>query len=637
MTVLPVVPAVQAVASPPTATFREVVTHRILDTRANPRSRLAGGSTLEVSVPEAMGAVAVVVSVTVTGTAGPGFLTLYRAGTSRPDVSTLNFDAGSIISNQATVPVDSGGRFTVFAYASTDVVVDLVGTYVPASTSTDGRFIPLTPVRALDTRTGGHQVPAGGSIVVQPHLSGAEAAVVTITVTNTAHAGFVTAHRSDQPPPATSTLNFEAAGTIRAVLATVALAPDGTFRIDASVATDIVVDVLGAFTNTSAPSARSGLYVPLSPTRQFDTRDGDVGRLAAGSSVTISFTDQPLAILGNLTMTHGTQAGFATASPGALSNLDTSTVDTDRPGESIAAAVAVAHRPGAGVTFSTYAAGDLIFDLAGEYVTETGNAEQTTLATLRIGPRATTSPFDGLTTAGLLAGYPDASSTRAAVLTSDGVVHSFGQHDVDLPAASTVKALVLGCTLAGLQDRGADQPDAATAGLLHRMISISDNDATTTLVDALGGTAALRPCAIRFGAAAITINPNGWGVTQIPPESFVSILRNLLRPGGTVLDARWVDVARSLMLSSNIATGERWGIGAGRPVGSTYWVKDGWWTTAPADFRSPGTRINSIGMIEANSDWWIIAIQGDRYSSQQRGITVTELIARTVNHNQMTR
>jgi hypothetical protein len=633
MIVLPAVHVAPAIAAVGGAAFHEVATRRIVDTRESPGARLAGGSTLDVRAPEAVGAVAVVVSVTVTGTTGPGFLTLYPAGTPRPEVSTLNFEAGSIISNQATVPVDSQGRFTVFAYASTDVVIDLVGTYVPASTSTDGRFAPVTPVRVLDTRTGGHQVPSGGSIVVQPHLSSAEAAVVTITVTNTARAGFVTAHRSDQPRPGTSTLNFEAADTIRAVLATVALAADGTFRVDASVATDVVVDVLGSFTNASAPSARAGLFVPVTPTRQFDTRDGGLGRLAAGSSVTISSADQPLAVAGNLTVTAGTQAGFATASPGALANLDTSTVDTDRPGQSVAAAVAVAHQPGAGVTFSTYGTQHLIFDLSGEYVTESGSAGSTTPATLRVGPRETASPFAGLTPDGLLAAYPDASSTRAAVLTSDGVVHSFGQNDVDLPAASTVKALVLGCTLAGLQDRGTGQPDAATADLLHRMISVSDNDATTTLVDALGGSAALRPCAMRFGAGAITINPNGWGVTQISPESFVSILRNLLRPGGTVLDAKWVGIARSLMLSSNIAAGERWGIGAGRPAGSTYWVKDGWWTTAPADFRFPGNRINSIGMIESDTDWWIIAIQGDRYSSQARGIAVTELIARTVNQN----
>jgi beta-lactamase class A len=210
-------------------------------------------------------------------------------------------------------------------------------------------------------------------------------------------------------------------------------------------------------------------------------------------------------------------------------------------------------------------------------------------------------------------------------------VHSFGQSDVDLPAASTIKALVLGCTLAGLQDRGSVQPDAATADLLHRMISVSDNDATTTLVDALGGAPALRPCANRFGASAITINPNGWGVTQVPPESFVRILRNLLRVDSTVLDAGWVAYARSLMLSSNIVSGERWGIGAGLPSGSTFWVKDGWWTTGPADFRYPGNRINSIGMIETSRDWWIIAIQGDRYASQQRGIAATELIATSVN------
>ena len=637
VTLIVVVAPARSAALPTTSAFHEVATHRILDTRERAGGRLAGGATIDVAVPEAVGAVAVVVSVTVTEPAGPGYLTLYSSGTRRPDVSSLNYGAGSIISNEATVPVDAHGRFTIFAYTATHVVVDLVGTYVPATSSTDGRFQPVTPTRVLDTRTTRRPVQAGGSIVVRPNLTGAEAAVVTITVTDTTGAGFLTAHRSDQPGSSTSTLNFESAGTIRAVLATVALAADGTFRIDASMAnTDVVVDVLGAFTSSSSPPGRSGLFVALPPTRQFDTRNGRLARLAAGSSVTISYSDQPLAILGNLTMTDGTAAGFATATPGAATSLATSSVNTDRAAQSMAAAVAVAHAKGAGVTFTTFRAGHLIFDLAGEYTTDAGGAGTTTPTTVLVGPReppSSSEPFAGLDAAALVATSPDASSTRAAVMTSDGVVHTFGQTDVDLPAASTIKALVLGCTLAALQDRGASQPDPATSELLHRMISISDNTATTTLIDALGGSTALRPCAIRFGATAITINPNGWGVTQVPPESFVRILRNLLRPDSTVLDRRWVDLARTLMLSSNIALGERWGIGAGRPAGSTSWVKDGWWTTGPGDFRYPGNRISSIGMIETADNWWIIAIQGDRYTSQVHGIAITEQIATIVNHN----
>jgi len=113
----------------------------------------------------------------------------------------------------------------------------------------------------------------------------------------------------------------------------------------------------------------------------------------------------------------------------------------------------------------------------------------------------------------------------------------------------------------------------------------------------------------------------------------VVILRNLLRPASTVLNDNWIAQARIYLLSSNIAPNERWGVGAGLPNDARYWVKDGWWTTGPGDFRYPGTRINSVGMVEEGSNWWITAIQGDRYVGQAEGIAATELIASTVNHD----
>jgi hypothetical protein len=394
------------------------------------------------------------------------------------------------------------------------------------------------------------------------------------------------------------------------------------------------VDVVGYFTGPSASSARAGLFLPVIPTRQFDTRDGNGRRLAAGSSVNLRYDQQPLALLGNLTITNGGDAGFATAGPADAPSVTTSSVNTTRAGQSIAAGVAVAHAAGTGVKFTNVRpAAHLIFDLTGVYVTDAGDFGSPTPSSVEIGPREDVSPFGDLAFTDLLARFPGANSTRAAVMTSDGAIHSFGQQDVSLPAASTIKSLVLGCTLTRFQDHGLAVLDAQTAGLVQRMISVSDNDATTSLVDKLGGLPALKACGSRFGATAITLSPNGWGVTQIPPESLVAILRNLLRPDSTVLDSNWIAQARTYMLSSNIAQGERWGVGAGLPSDATYWVKDGWWTTVPGDFRYPGTRINSVGMVEEGSKWWITAIQGDRYASQAEGIAATELIASTVNNN----
>ncbi|MEO5724057.1 MAG: serine hydrolase, partial [Ilumatobacteraceae bacterium] len=427
-------------------------------------------------------------------------------------------------------------------------------------------------------------------------------------------------------------LNFEAANSTRAVLATIALGPDGAFRLQANVSTQVIVDVLGYFTGSSAPVARAGLFVPLVPTREFDTRETG-NRLVAGGSITIRYALDPLAVLGNVVITDDRHAGFATVTPGASPSTATSSVNTDRANQSIAAAVVSAYIAGAGVTISTQQAAHLVFDIAGVYVTESGDAPAPVPSSVSLGTRESVDPFAGLTPAGLLARYGDATSTHAAVMTSDGVIHSFGETDVALPTASTIKALVMGCTFARFQDRGRSTLDGSTQALVQAMISVSDNDATTSLVNALGGTSGLLACGRRFGATTMIMSDKGWGVTQISPESFVTILRNVLRPESSVLNAGWVTQARMMMNSSNIAPDERWGVGAGRPAGSTYWVKNGWWTTAPGDFRYPGSRINSVGMVESGNEWWIIAIQGDRYSSQYRGIGATQLIASTVNAN----
>jgi hypothetical protein len=75
---------------------------------------------------------AVVVNVTAVAPTEPGFLTVYGAGQSQPDTSTVNFVAGQTIANQATVATSDNptGELTVYNYdGDTDVIVDVQGYY----------------------------------------------------------------------------------------------------------------------------------------------------------------------------------------------------------------------------------------------------------------------------------------------------------------------------------------------------------------------------------------------------------------------------------------------------------------------------------------------------------------------------
>jgi len=86
----------------------------------------SGADTLAVP-PGATGAM---LTVTVTDTAGPGFLTVYSAALAQtPGTSNVNYDhAGAIQAVNTTVAVNNLSQIKVFAGShSTDVVVDVVG------------------------------------------------------------------------------------------------------------------------------------------------------------------------------------------------------------------------------------------------------------------------------------------------------------------------------------------------------------------------------------------------------------------------------------------------------------------------------------------------------------------------------
>ena len=104
-------------------TYFTVTPCRILDTR-NP-SGPYGGPALNSSgtrnfvlagqcgIPSNVSAVAVNIAVT-QPTNGPGFLTLYPAGATRPVVSSINYSAGQTRANNAIVPVSASGAIDVY-------------------------------------------------------------------------------------------------------------------------------------------------------------------------------------------------------------------------------------------------------------------------------------------------------------------------------------------------------------------------------------------------------------------------------------------------------------------------------------------------------------------------------------------
>ncbi|MHB8453052.1 MAG: hypothetical protein ACYDAQ_21750, partial [Mycobacteriales bacterium] len=69
-------------------------------------------------------------NVTVTGTTGDSYLTVFPAGTTRPVASDLNWLPGQTVANLTVVKLGSSGELTLYNNRGTvDAIADVVGWY----------------------------------------------------------------------------------------------------------------------------------------------------------------------------------------------------------------------------------------------------------------------------------------------------------------------------------------------------------------------------------------------------------------------------------------------------------------------------------------------------------------------------
>ncbi|MER6319971.1 PKD domain-containing protein [Streptomyces sp. NPDC001581] len=105
--------------------FTPTVPQRLADTRAT--GKLAPGATASVAGLPA-GAVGAALNVTATDTTGPGFLTVYGHGGTKPEASSLQTRPGETVPNHVTSPV-ADGRVSIWNSwgGSNHVITDLFG------------------------------------------------------------------------------------------------------------------------------------------------------------------------------------------------------------------------------------------------------------------------------------------------------------------------------------------------------------------------------------------------------------------------------------------------------------------------------------------------------------------------------
>jgi Putative Ig domain len=269
--------------------FVAVTPCRVVDTRLAPGPfggpALQGQTSRDFTIPDSAcsipnTAAAYSLNVAVVPHEGLGYLTVWPAGQPRPTIATLNSVDGRVKANAAIIPAGSGEAISVYATQTTDVVLDIDGYFVPATSATLA-FFPLTPCRVADTRwtTG----PLGG-----PYLTGGEERAFPVlssscNIPDTAQAyslnfaaipygplGYLTVWPTGESKPLVSTLNA-LTGTITANGAIVPSGQQGAISVYPSSATDLVIDIDGYFAPADSAPDPLSLYA-LAPCRVLDTR-----------------------------------------------------------------------------------------------------------------------------------------------------------------------------------------------------------------------------------------------------------------------------------------------------------------------------------------------------------------------------
>ncbi|HZB43001.1 MAG TPA: sortase [Ilumatobacter sp.] len=224
-----------------------------------------------------------VINLTATECVGPSFFTVYPYTSAElPFVSSLNVNAAgetraaAVIAPVATQP-DGHRYIKVFAQNPAKLIVDVTGYFTgTVSAQQDvGLFVPIDPVRILDTREPGTigklwpgwfvegAIPGDGSLI-------GSAAVVNLTGVEARGPGFLTMSAARNPLPGTSNLNFTYPGQVVPNQVITRITQGFGYQVYSHSGAHIVVDYTGYYTGTPA-IARTGAPVnppppPIGPT-----------------------------------------------------------------------------------------------------------------------------------------------------------------------------------------------------------------------------------------------------------------------------------------------------------------------------------------------------------------------------------
>ncbi|WP_328806321.1 serine hydrolase [Streptacidiphilus fuscans] len=216
----------------------------------------------------------------------------------------------------------------------------------------------------------------------------------------------------------------------------------------------------------------------------------------------------------------------------------------------------------------------------------------------------------------------DGHAAVAAVDLSTGLALDRGDTGHAFVTASIVKVDILATLLLQHQDNGTSL-DSDERALAQQMIENSDNDAATSLFDAVGGASGVDAANQRFGLTDTSAGTGGyWGLTTTTARDQLTLLRQVFT-SHSHLDSDSREYLDSLM--SSVEPDQTWGVSAAADGGS-YALKNGWLPRSATGLWV----INSIGEVRRDGHTLLIAALSDDNPSMDGGVSLVQRVASAV-------
>ncbi len=271
----------------------------------------------------------------------------------------------------------------------------------PPSPVVPADFVPLSPARILDTRTGNGAplAPIGPATAIPVTvlgqggvpLTGVTGVMLNVTVANPSAGGWLTVYPSGVSAPVASNLNFGARQTVANMVAA-KLGPDGRIMVRNQYGfSHVVADVVGYYTTQAGQR-----LLALPPQRILDTRSGlgrpgPKGPIGSGSVVDLTVAGAggvPSTAVGavvlNVTAVNPTAGGWFTVWPTGEARPPTSSLNF-RPGQTVPNLVVAKLGAGGRVSINNSSgATHAIADVLGCFVGDPTKAQYVSLTPARV-------------------------------------------------------------------------------------------------------------------------------------------------------------------------------------------------------------------------------------------------------------